>query len=257
MPSLVKQIFAQRPTVLSNRPITQWFSKHAFGDEGVTAKVPDLYTKAVSHSNILMTEPAVRDASDRTTKAVGTNVSSLISFTEDSGKQQRWEKGANIRVLDARAAEAEVEVDLFYLVTRWAYSCSTPTIFGQAFVEQCPNAMDDVFVFDDQFPMMITGLPPFTRKMSRARTARNRLLNAMKQWSQALQAVEDGKNPGAGWGDMNDVSELVKMLHRTWRSGGKTAEKAAYANFLALFWGLHTVSADFSPSPLGPVSSSS
>ena len=243
MPSLVKQLFSERPTVLSNLPLVHWVAKHGFDDEGVTAKVPELYTKISSNLNVLMTEPAVMDASDRTARAVGINISSLISFTEDSRKQQRWERGANIKIVKENAADAEVEVDLFHLVTRWAYSCSTPAMLGQAFLEQCPDVMDDIFVFDDQFPMLITGLPSFNSKMSRARAALSRALKAIEEWFQAFQAVEDGKVPGSGWGDMNDISELARMQHRTWRSGGKAVEKAAYANLLGLFWGLHTVSA--------------
>lgn len=247
MPSLVKQIFAQRQAVLSNRSVRFWFAKHGFGDEGVNEKMQDLSYKASAHVNILMTEPAYMDAADRTAQGVGTTISSLISFTEDPGKQQRWEKGANIKVLNARAAEAEVEVNLFHLVTRWAYSCSTPAMFGKAFPEHFPNAMDDMFVFDDQFPMFLTGLPPFNPKMARARAAGKRLLNAIEEWSQALEAVEDGKGPMAGWGDMKDVGEVAKLLARTWRSGGKAAEKGANANLFGLLFALHTVSADSIP----------
>ncbi len=104
--------------------------------------------------------------------------------------------------------------------------------------------MEDVYVFDDQFPMLITGLPSFTSKMSSARAAANRILRAIEEWFQAVQAVEDGRDPGTGWGDMKDVNELAKMPHRTWRSGGKAAEKAALANLLGLLWGLHSVSAN-------------
>ncbi len=86
-PSLDKQIFAQRPIVLSNRPLVHWLAKHGFGDEGATAKVPELYTEITSNLNALMTEPAVMDASDRRARAVGKGILSLISFIEDSRKQ--------------------------------------------------------------------------------------------------------------------------------------------------------------------------
>ncbi|CZT52280.1 uncharacterized protein RSE6_13578 [Rhynchosporium secalis] len=232
MPSLVKQVFAQRATVLSNKPLIHWLAKHGFGDEGTTAKVPELYSHISSNLNILMTEAAITDASDRTARAVGETISSFAV------EQIPWVNGSIPTVVGEKGEESEV--DFFRLVTRWAYFCSAPAFFGQALIEKCPQLMDDVFVFDSQFPLLITGLPPFTSKIRNARDALNRSKKAMEMWYEAYKAIEDNHTPLPGWEDMSDVSELAKMQHRTWRTGGKEAEKAAIANILSLFWGLHT-----------------
>ncbi|CZT12314.1 uncharacterized protein RAG0_16184 [Rhynchosporium agropyri] len=232
MPSLVKQVFAQRATVLSNKPLIHWLAKHGFGDEGTTAKVPELYSHISSNLNILMTEATITDASDRTARAVGETISSFAL------EQIPWENGSIPTVVGEKGEESEV--DFFRLVTRWAYFCSAPAFFGQALIEKCPQLMDDVFVFDSQFPLLITGLPPFTSKIRNARDALNRSKKAMEMWYEAYKAIEDNHTPLPGWEDMSDVSELAKMQHRTWRTGGKEAEKAAIANILSLFWGLHT-----------------
>ncbi|PWY88392.1 cytochrome P450 [Aspergillus heteromorphus CBS 117.55] len=235
-PSIVQQIFKQRATTLSNKPLIHRIARNGFRDEGTTAEQPDLNAKITDNLHILMTESAILDASDRTAKAVGKSISLLTSFSSIRAKQTAWERGANPQVTNNGKT---IEADMFHLVTRWAYTCSTPAMFGQSFLKRFPDVMDDLFVFDGQFPFLLAGVPAITGKIVKAKAARDRCLDAMKEWFEALTAVEDGGKPRFGWGDMGDVSELMRIQHRTWRSGGPQAEKAAISSLLSSLWGLH------------------
>lgn len=242
MPSLIKQVFAQREAVLSNRSVAYQLAKNIFGDGGITAKIPGIYEHITSNLDILLTETALTEASNRTASQVGMSVSSLISFNSETSAQNLWERGSNLKILSGKLADTEVEVNLFHLVTRWTYWCATPAIFGSAFLDQNPSVMDDLFVFDEEFVSFMAGLPAFNTKLVRARSALDRSKKAIQVWYDAFQAVEDGRDPGPGWGNMQDINELVRVQLRTWREGGKEVEKAAHANLLSLLWGLHTVS---------------
>ncbi|PYH94733.1 cytochrome P450 [Aspergillus ellipticus CBS 707.79] len=235
-PSIVQQIFKQRATTLSNKPLIHWIASNGFRDEGTTAKLPDLNAKITENLHILMTESAVLDASDRTAKAVGRSISSLTFFPTSPTNQTPWETGANLHLINNCKT---IEADMFHLITRWAYTCSTPAMFGQSFLKKFPDVMNDLFVFDGQFPFLLAGVPALTKKISTAKAARDRCLDAMSEWFEALSAVEAGQKPLPGWGDMSDVSELVRIQHRTWRSGGRKAEKAAISSLLSFLWGLH------------------
>lgn len=174
------------------------------------------------------------EASNRTASQVGMSISSLISFNSDISAQQLWERRSNLKMLSGKLGDAEVEVDLFHLLTRRTYWCATPAIFGQAFLDQNPGVMDDFFVFDEEFPSFLAGLPPFNTKLIRARSALHRSKKAIREWYAAFDAVEDGRDPGPGWGDMQDINELVREQLRTWRKAGRDVEEAAYANLLSL-----------------------
>ena len=215
MPSLIKQVFAQREAVLSNRSMAYHLAKNLFWDGGVTAKIPELYGHITSNLEILLTESALMEAANRTASQVGMSISSLISFNRETSEQNLWERGSNLKILSGKLGDAEVEVNFFHLVTRWTYWCATPAIFGQVFLDQNPSVMDDLFVFDEEFPSFLAGLPPFNTKLIRARSALHRSKEAIKAWYAAFDAVEDGRDPGPGWGDMQDINELVREQLRT------------------------------------------
>ena len=239
-PSLAKQVFAQRQSVLSTYNLFLRMQELVFGDKGLSAQVPELEEQYFHNLNVLMLNSAVMDASNRTASFVGKTIVSLISFAKDPADQMPWERVSDVRVLDERQAEGS----LFTLVSRWAYCASMPAMFGQAFLDQCPMAMDDIFLFHAELPYLVTGLPAPNQKIFEAMQARDRCREAVRRWFHAHKAVKEGKYPGAGWGDMKDISEFAKLQHRLMDDGG-APEEVVCANLLGFLILQHTVISPF------------
>ena len=237
MPSLVKQVFAQRKEVLHNHAFAHR-AQNALGDTGTLKHFPEASQENLTNLTRLMTDVVVTDASNRTAAQVGEKILSLVSLSKLESSRQLWDKAARTQAI----GNEEVETSFFELITRWTYVCSTPALLGEAFHEHCPSVMDDIFVFDEKFPLMLSGLPSFMLGASKSTAARNRSLEAVARWCRAYGTVLQSKDPGPGWGDMNDVSDVVEKAFKIWHKGGKDTETLLHSMIFGNLFALHTVS---------------
>ena len=240
LPSLAKDVFGQRSTKATNDDFILWVSKTLLGDDTL-GSMPDLMHKTHLMLNPMLAPQTLAEQSSRLVGNVVQTMGNLVSFTTDSAKQETWERSANIVIPEGKQDGPIVEASLFELVTRWVGSCVNPVIMGQAFVDQNPSLLDDLFTFNEQMPMLLSGLPPLNSAMKLARAAQKRLIAAVADWDDALYNVMMGRHPGPGWGDMKDVSEVMRTRHRVWREemGGKRTTAAVGQHF-GLLWGTHT-----------------
>jgi hypothetical protein len=69
--------------------------------------------------------------------------------------QHKWEKYANVSVLDKES----VEVDLFRLMTDSVAHIAGVVLMGEAFHKNNPGIIEDVWRFDSGFGGLLTGVP--------------------------------------------------------------------------------------------------
>ena len=233
MPSLTKQFFLQRPTVMTNNDFMNWILDKYFGDGGVSRKMPSEDFQVVHRTlNSLMKDPFLSNATGRITELVKEYTHQLFSYSADPAKQQHWERIAHVV-----PAGDGMEADLFDLTMNFVGDISGEVLMGKALFQNHPTVLDDLWIFDNAFNAFLSGMPPITRKVSEARAARARLITVFDDWNRALAKFMNGDDPGHNWRDMSDVSETMKLRAKA-LEGIKTSDAYNAAMNLTIYWGL-------------------
>jgi cytochrome P450 len=233
MPSLTKQFFLQRPSVLTSNDFIVYVCDKYFGDGGATGKLSDEDYKAVHGVlNSLMKEPFLSNATDLAVKLIEQNTPRMVSFSADATKKQHWE-----RHIRAVPAGDHVEVDLFALTMNYIGDIAGEVLMGKAFFENNPNVLDDLLVLDSGFGALLTGAPSVTPGLAKARAARTRLIAVLDEWTHAVTAMINGKDPEYKWRDLSDVSETMLLRVKALQDI-KANDRLAAASSVALYWAL-------------------
>lgn len=233
MPSLTKQYFLQRPTVLTGDDFVLYILDKYFGDGGETRRLPTEDFHAVHRTlNTLMKEPFLSTATDRMTELIEKYSRDLLSFSADPAKQHHWERlGRSVPSGD------HAEVDLFALTMNYVGDIAGEVLMGKAFFENNPDVLDELWVLDNAFNALLSGAPPVTPKLSKSRAARARLNAVFNEWNHALGKTLRGEDPGYKWRDMSDVSETMKIRMQMLESINASDFHNA-ANNLGVYWAL-------------------
>lgn len=195
MPSLVKQFFVQRPSVISGDSFLHWIHEKYFGDGGASKRMPEHdFHKVHGTQGMFMREPFLSTATATTRSLVEERATSLIRLSSDAEKQSVWEQSANVALVGEKSAEA----DLYPLIMNFVASSAGVALMGHAFVENNPGILEDLWAFDSSFSTLLTGLPSLLPKMARARAARTRLQAAVKEWNDAVTAMLEERDPELG-----------------------------------------------------------
>ncbi|KAI9837586.1 MAG: hypothetical protein M1819_007237 [Sarea resinae] len=119
---------------------------------------------------------------------------------------------------------------------------------GSTFVENYPAVLEDIWDLDAGFRWLNAGLPRWipVGSRTRAHVARSRLNRALAAFHRAMDLVSEGGDPGAAWGDMGDVSELIAQRNRIWRGHGIVPERRSPED-LALLWGIVATVSQITP----------
>ena len=233
MPSLTKQYFVQRPTVLTNDDFIFYLHDKYFGDSGECGRLAtDDFHTVHRTLNSLMKEPFLSSATGYMAELIGKSEHQLFSFSADPAKQLHWE-----RLGRAVPAGDHVEIDLFALTMNYIGDIAGEVLMGKAFFENNPNVLDDLWVFDDGFNALLSGAPPVTPKISRARAARARLNAVFVEWNEALSKTLKGEDPGHQWRDMSDVSETMRMRTKALEGIGSSDAHNSATN-LGVYWAM-------------------
>ena len=234
MPSLVKQFFVQRPSVLSGDSFLHWIHEKYFGDGGASGRMPEHdFHKVHSTQGMFMREPFLSTATATTRSLVEERATSMIRLSSDAEKQSVWERSANVALVGEKSAEA----DLYPLIMDFVASSAGVALMGHAFVENNPGILEDLWAFDSSFSALLTGLPSLIPKMARARAARTRLQAAVKEWNDAVTAMLAERDPGPKWNDLSDVPEAMRLRVKALRDTN-SEDIFASASTLATYWGL-------------------
>jgi len=234
MPSLVKQFFVQRPSVISSDSFLHRIYDKYFGDSGASKRMPEHdYHKAHGSHGMLMREPFLSTATATTRSLVEERATSLIRLSSDAERQSVWERSANVALVGEKSAEA----DLYPLIMDFVASSAGVALMGHAFVENNPGILEDLWAFDSSFSALLTGLPSLMPKMARARAARTRLQAVVKEWNDAVTAMMEERDPGPKWDDLSDVPEAMRLRVKVLRDTN-SEDIFVSASTLATYWGL-------------------
>ena len=232
MPSLVKQVFAKKLTVLNKEKILIWFMKVTFGDGNAARDEPHAFHEGHKVLDLMLRDKWTSDATTRTAHAIEDRASSLISFASVTENQHIWEKLGNVEVVDNQTADA----DFYALIVNFVGDIITPLLFGRAFMDNYPQCLEDLWLFDSGVHHLITSLLAITPTARRAVAARTRMLSAISEWHNALAATQRGEDPGPKWADMSDVSEIMQIRVKEWEAA-HASTKLHTTNDMSVLWG--------------------
>ena len=167
---------------------------------------------------------------------IALNLPDLLSFMPSPVDQSPWERVASPSLTSS--SPPAVEVDLFALLRNFLGHQATPSLMGQAFLDNNPNVLSDVWALDRGFTWLLTGLPRWLPlpSLTRAHLARARLLSVLTTWHTAYDRIVAGEDPGSEWRDLDaDVSEWMRRRAAKFRELGLKPSERAPAD-LAVLW---------------------
>lgn len=180
-------------------------------------------------------------------------IPNLISFASSVVDQSHWERISNTSLIDQSCTtELVVETNLCSLIREFMGRMSTPSVIGGGFLENFPNALQDIWRLDYGFKYLALGLPRWIPipSLTEAYLARHRLLQALTEFEHALDKMAAGIGPGVQWGELDDVSEIFKQRNQIWREKYGAPPEARAAGDLSILWAYVSLSNDFSFSQL-------
>lgn len=138
------------------------------------------------------------------------SIPEMISFTASVIDQQPWERSSDCTLVSSKPQM--VEVNLLSLLRDLMGSASVPAFFGQSFLENYPHTLQDIYDMDSGMIYLLMGFPRWfpIPGVAKAHIARRRLWDSTIDFYQAYDDFLDGKAVDARWGEMDDVSEVIK-----------------------------------------------
>lgn len=231
MPSLTKQFFLQRPSVISSDDFIFWIHDKYFGDGGAAKRIAtDDFHTVHRTLNSLMKEPFLSTATEKTVELVEERTPKMLSFSCIPGEQPEWQKVAN-PTLDVR----HIEADLFPLVMYFVADIAGTALMGKQFLENNVGIFKDLLTFDSGFNSFLTGFP--TPTLTTAKGARTRLNAAFSEWNHAVVATLKGEDSDFKWRDLSDVSETMRVRTKVLQTVN-SPDEFSVASQLGVYWGL-------------------
>jgi hypothetical protein len=238
-PNLMRSIFAKRAPTLDTTFLTEMALKRMFGAKD---KHIPVWKDALKHLNAcvmngLLREPQLTRIVDVTTRRVEVQVPDMISFGESPIDQSLWERVADVDVVKG-AETPTVEANLFPLIRYFIGYTSSPSLFGQAFVDNYPTFLKDIYDLDGGLQWLLLGLPRWVpiRSLSKAYNARQRLFGCIAELQKALDNDARGLPNPSEWRDVDDVSELIRSRNKVFREETDLAPIDRACGDLGILW---------------------
>jgi hypothetical protein len=238
MPSLVRQVFAQKAAVLSKEKILYWFMRVAFGDGDAAKKENAAFHESHKALNLMLKDDFVTEATTKTARAVEMKVGSLVtSFpnTEPKSKEfEAWEKAGDVVFNE----DGSVDANFYGLIVNYVGQIVIDMLYGKALIKNNPDLQKDLWDFDEGVHHLVSSLGTFTAAGRRAKAARKALVKGMEEWHAAMAAVQRGEDPGPHYQDLNDASEVMRLRVKTWVDSNASA-KLQSTNDVSVIWGVN------------------
>ena len=190
----------------------------------------------------MMREEFVTPSLTRTTAAVAANIQSMISGLPSIIDMPRWERTAAVEITYPNPNDKSAwvaEANLFYLMRDFVGDLTTGVLMGNDFASNFPNILDDVWTMDPMLIPALLGLPEWiSPTMLRGANARGRVFDAVREHHTAYLKHVRGEDPGARWGNMDDVSSVMRNRVLAWDEAGASIDVAARGD-VAVFWAMN------------------
>ena len=222
-PLLVRRILQHSKNVVSNELILWNLLRKIFGaDDQLRIEYDEAYKLLDSaiNKNFLREEP-VAVATHFTVRKLEEFGPVMLSFSPNLIDQNPWERSGNPCLPDRKnlvlSSEA-IEVSLFPLIRNFVGHISVPTLMGTQFMKHHPTFLADIWDLDEAFNLLVVGIPKWLpiSLITKSNRARVRLKNALAEFHMALDAAA-GERSGISWGDMSDVSAVMKERGQIYR----------------------------------------
>jgi len=241
MPSLVMQVFAQRSNVLNKIKTLEWFMNAAFDDKFAFRDEHEAVHGHHNALNLMLKSEFTTEATNKTARAVESNASQLITkapwaFPDEQGKaMEPWEEAGNVTF----KPDGTFEANLFSLVINYMGQIVIDMLWGKALLQNFPTIQQDMWSFDGDIhtmlrPLIGKHLPSGRRGIA----ARERLGTAMKAWFDAVAANQAGRDPGAKWGALDDISQVMRDRVKVWVDTN-ASERLQKTNDISVLWGVN------------------
>jgi hypothetical protein len=238
-PSLAAALFnLQRPAadeqMLANRLLESTF--------GVNKKDQAIYNKifpeALALYKHLGSEPGLSEVTNVAISQVKQNINNLVTFSPNPMDQTEWEKVGDVDVIEGIGrVPLFTEVDLMELTRNFVAITVIPAIYGTDFVANFPDIWKSLWIYNESFVLLATGVPswlPWPRLL-RGKLARRRVLADLYEFNEAMEKHLNGEENDPKWQNLDDVSKLVKGRIELYRQHGVSLDGRA-AFDLALLW---------------------
>lgn len=172
---------------------------------------------------------------------INRTMADLVTFNTAPADQMDWEVVAGAEVVQDKSGTRYVEVDWMKLVSNYMGRITTTALFGTDFVYNFPDIWGHLETFDKGFKDLTTEKPWWMRQPMRqpALKARKKMLEYMREFSEALGKHVRGRDAGVKWQDLENVNEVVKLRYDVFTKQNMDLDSMASSN-LWLFWALHT-----------------
>ena len=248
-PSMIHQLLTSRAVAskVNMRDMTYRVIKAFWGDSSEEMKdtIPEDTIFGPIHDVLkgMMREEFVVNALAATVAAVENNISTMISGAEGVIDMERWERTAQVEIAPSQSSSGKgsgwtAEANLFALIRDFVGDLTTPVLMGKDFAANYPHILSDLWAADTAFLPLMIGLPAWLPHLAPAARARDRLVDAVKQHHIAYLKYVKGEDPGPQWGDMSDVSSLMRDRCLAWDKEGASLDVAARGD-AAVLWAMN------------------
>ena len=189
----------------------------------------------------MMREEFVTPSLARTTTDVAANIQSMISGLPSIIDMPRWERTATVEITYPNPADKSAwvaEGNLFYLIRDFVGDLTTGVLMGNDFASNFPNILDDLWTMDPMLIPALLGLPEWLPNMRQGVRARARVIDAVREHHVAYNKHVRGEDPGARWGNMDDVSSVMRNRVLAWDEAGASIDVAARGD-VPVFWAMN------------------
>ena len=162
------------------------------------------------------------DASKGLLEALHTSVEHdapfLVTFSSSRVDQLPWERASSLKLQAPTQTSSESDVaskatiPLSTLIRNFTGHLLLKSLLGSDLMELYPGICEDLHELDKGFEWIVMGIPrwvPLPGHLA-AHLAKRRLETAFRGLYAALSRMAAGDDPGAGWNDLSDVSEIMR-----------------------------------------------
>ncbi|KAJ6127436.1 hypothetical protein N7523_003048 [Penicillium sp. IBT 18751x] len=244
-PSMINTVMSSNA---SNAPMLDQALQNVFGDRSLVCSLQVNHDQETSDNvaEVISKDSFATEVSPLISKCLQDNVSNFVTFSRSPVDMPPWERDSDVTLSEEDNSVCEVK--LYELVRNFMGHNLTTLLMGEAFLENFPMFLGDLWTLDRNYVPLFVGARRWVPSpgVSSGFAARDRLIHVMSVFYRAFSAFDDGIDPGIELRDLDDVSELVKQRMRTFRKLNLSPGASAAGN-LSLYWDIveHTTKVTF------------
>ncbi|TKA38216.1 hypothetical protein B0A54_09156 [Friedmanniomyces endolithicus] len=237
-PGLATALLNQKQHVANSEEVSRRLLGVIFGfPKKELQKYDDALPELMTCYKHLLSEPSLGDLVSQTSRQLQRSIVDLVTGNESLVDQMPWEKTSSVKNAKNKSGKPVVEASLLPLIRDYAAHTANPSLIGSDFLNNYPDFLDDLWVFDRGFVLLATGLPRWfpLPTLTRAHLARRRMLDKMDIFHRAMKKHANGEDVGTDWSSLDDVGSLVKARMEVYRKHDMSI-RARSSFELSLLW---------------------